>query len=89
MAPQEQPTFTLAELVELNEREQMARGVSSAEVSRELRVRLDELRETQGAEAIVAQPQPERWRQTGLELRVAALEEELKRLRDRIEEKNG
>jgi hypothetical protein len=89
MALQDPPKFTISDLAELTRREQIARGENPDSVTLKLKARLEELRTAQGAETFVTHPEPERWRQTGLELRVAALEEELKRLRDRIEEKNG
>jgi len=97
MAPVEEPRFTIGDLAELTRRERAARGETPASAARNLRARLEHLRAAQ-------EPEPAGLSQAGtmpseasssletrssLEARVAALEEELKRLRDRIEEKNG
>ncbi len=71
-----EPPITLAELVELNELERQARGVTADDITRSTRARLVELREGKGH----AKPH-----YVPLETRIAVLEDEVKRLRELIE----
>jgi hypothetical protein len=82
MATASEPPITLAELVELNELERQARGVTADDITRSTRARLVELREGKGR----AKPH-----HVPLETRIAVLEDEVKRLREFIENgrKNG
>jgi len=70
-----------AEIIELFRLERKTRGVSDEDVDQSMRARLNELRSGQG--------QSERRPYASVEARVAALEDEVKRLRELIERKNG
>jgi hypothetical protein len=87
MSPE--PRLTIAEFAELFRREQAERGVTPAEVMRSSRADLERLRAAQGPEPVNSAEKPAEPQGPGLAARVAALEEEVKRLRDRIEGKNG
>jgi hypothetical protein len=87
MSPE--PRFTLEELVELQRRERAARGETEADTTRHLRERLQKLRAEQGPEPVKPADKPAKPEKPGLEARLSAVEEEVKRLRDRIEGKNG
>jgi polyhydroxyalkanoate synthesis regulator phasin len=87
MSPE--PRFSLEELVELQRRERAARGETEADTTRHLRERLQRLRAEQGPEPVTPAEKPAEPERPGLTSRVTALEEEVKRLRDRIEGKNG
>jgi hypothetical protein len=76
MTTESEPPITLAELVELNELEREARGVTADDITRSTRARLAQLREGKGR----AKPH-----QVPLETRIATLEDEVKRLRELIE----
>jgi hypothetical protein len=80
MATASEPTITLQELLELNELEREARGESADDMTRAFRARLAALRARKADGGIHEQP-----RREPLETRVAALEGEVKRLRELIE----
>jgi hypothetical protein len=90
---EEEPRFTLTELVELLRRERIARGATESDTNRNLLRRLAELREEQGDEIFPASESRASFESSAghpsLEARLSALEEEVRRLRDRIEGNNG
>ena len=80
MATAPEPPITLAELVEINELEREARGVTADDIARLMCARLAELRAGKGGGQ-----RRERPHHVSLETRIAALEGEVKRLRELIE----
>ena len=82
MSPE--PRFTIEDLAELQRRERAARGDTEADAFRRLREKLETLRAEQGPEPVKAADKPAELQGPGIEARLAALEEEVKRLRDRI-----
>jgi hypothetical protein len=86
MPIESEPAFTLQELVELNELELKARGETEHDIARSLRARLNNLRVGRGNAEVIER------RQTGsVETRLAAVERDVKRLRELMEnwQKNG
>jgi hypothetical protein len=85
MLNESEPPITLAELIEMQELELMARGETRDDASRSLRMRLERLRAGKASRTPIAGSPMLSLSSSSYETRIAALEAEVARLRTLLE----